>query len=177
MRKRIGLAAETASMRRTDDPNSIHRHLEHLGQSSMHVVDDLRRRPQRHLAIDIGRDRAVLLHRKVRVALEEEDVLADVVGAREATIDIAELERDQLVDVVGPAVVLDSLVLRRSQSFLDRHHRLEHLVLDGDGIARRRSDLLICGGHGRNGVSDVSHLFVLERSLVLRHRQDAELDR
>ena len=130
VREGVGLAAETAPMRRADDADPVHRKLEDLGQGSMYVVDDLRRGPQGHPAIDEGGDGAVLLHRQVRVALEEEDVFTDVVCALEARVDVAELERDQFVDVVGAAVVLDALVLGFGEGFVDGHHRFEDLVLD-----------------------------------------------
>jgi hypothetical protein len=60
----------------------------------------------------------------VATALEEEDVLANVVGPVESAIDVAELERHKLVDVVRSAVVLDALVLRFGECLIDRHHRL-----------------------------------------------------
>jgi hypothetical protein len=88
----IGLAAESATVSGSDDANAIHRKLEDLAQRSVDVVHDLRRRPESQLSIDIGCDCAVLLHRQVRVALVEEDVLADVLCAREATVNVAELE-------------------------------------------------------------------------------------
>ncbi len=119
----------------------------------------------------------MLLHRQVSVALEEEDVLANVVGPLEAAVDVAELERDELVDVVRSAVVLDSFVFRFRERGVDGHHRLEHLVLDGDGVAGRGCDLLVDCGDGRDGIADVPHFFMLQRALVLRDGQDAELHR
>ena len=113
----------------------------------------------------------------MRVALEEEDVLPNVVRARQSTIDVAKLERDELVDVVGAAVILDALVLRRRQRGLDRHHRFEALVCDHDRVTRGGRDLLLGRGDRRDRVADVAHFLVLEGALVLRHRQDAELDR
>ena len=66
----------------------------------MHVVRHLGARPERELAVGIDRgDRRVLLDREVRVALEEERVLEDVIGLRQRLVDVAELERLQPVDV------------------------------------------------------------------------------
>ncbi len=112
----------------------------------------------------------MLLHRQVSVALEEEDVLTNVVGPLEAAVDVAELERDELVDVVWSTVVLDAFVFRVRESGVDGHHRLEHFVLDCDGVASRRGNLLVGCGDGRDGIADVPHFFMLQRALVLRDR-------
>ena len=53
------------------------------------------------------RDRGVLLERQVRIALVEVEILVDAVGPREALFGVAELHRDELVDVAGVAVVMD----------------------------------------------------------------------
>ena len=119
----------------------------------------------------------MLLHGQVRVALEEEDVLSDVVGLRETSVHVAELEGHELVDVVRPSVVLDALALRCAKRFLDRHDRLEHLVLDSYRIARSGRGFLVRRRHRCDRVTDIAHLLVLERALVLGDRQDAELDR
>ena len=177
MRKRVGLAAEPAAVSCADDADSVHRHLEDFGQRAVDVMDDLRRRPESHLAVDVGCDGAVLLHRQVGVALEEEDVLANVVGALESALDVTKLQRDQLVNVIGAAVVLDALVLRIRQRGVDGHDGLEHLVLDCDGVAGGSGDLFVGRGHGGDGVADVAHLLVLQRALVLGDGEDAELDR
>ena len=130
VRERIGLAAEAAPVRGADDANAVHRQLEHLGQRPMHVVHDLGRRPECHLTVHKSCNRAVLLHRQVRVALEEEDVFSNGLRTLESTVDVTELERHELVNVVRAAVVLDPLVLGRLQRRVDRHHGLEDLVLD-----------------------------------------------
>src|SRR5438046_761249 len=133
----------------------------------MHVVHDLRRRPQSDVAIDVCRDRAVLLHRQVRVALEEENILANDFRTTESSIDVTELESHELVNVVRPAVVLDGLVIGLLERGIDRHHGLEDLVLDRDRVARGRRDLLFEGRDRRDGVADVAHFLVLEGALVL----------
>ena len=177
VRERVGLAAKAAAVRGPDHTNAVHRQLEHLGQRAMHVVDDLGRGPERHLAVHVSRDRAVLLHGQVRVALEEEDVFAGGFRTPESRVDVAELECHELVNVVRPAVILDPFVFGRPQRSVDRHDRLEHLVLDRDRIARHRRDLLLGGRHRGDRVADVAHLLVLQGALVLRHGKDAELDR
>src|SRR5487761_24977 len=130
VRERVGLATEPAAVRRADDADPAHRQLEHFREGPVHVVDHLRRGPQGDASIDEGGDRAVLLHRQVGVALEEEDVLADMVRLLKSPVHVAELERDQLVDIVWAAVILDALVLDVRQRLVDRHHRLEDFVLD-----------------------------------------------
>ena len=112
VREGIGLSTEASAVCRSDHADPVHRQLEHLRQGAVHVMDDLGRRPERHLAVDKRRDSAVLLHRQVRVALKEEDVLADMLGAAESVVHISELQRHELVDIVGAAVVLDPLVFR-----------------------------------------------------------------
>ncbi len=104
----------------------------------------------------------------MRVALKEEDVLSDVVGFRETAVHVAELEGHELVDVVGPAIVLDAYVLRGAQRVFDGHHGLQDFVLDHDRIARGGGRLLVGRCHRGDRVADVAHLLVLERALVLR---------
>ena len=75
----------------------------------MHVVRRLRARPERQLAVLIdGADRGMLLDRQVRVALEEEGVVEDLVGAGQRLVDVTELEVGPLVDVALFAVVVDA---------------------------------------------------------------------
>ena len=93
MRKGIGLAAKPTAVCGADDAYAVHRELEHLGQRTVDVMHDLRRRPQRHASVHERSHGAVLLHGQVGVALEEKDVLASVVGPRETCIHVPELER------------------------------------------------------------------------------------
>ena len=104
----VGLAAEAAAVGRRDDADLRGRHLEHLRERAVHVVRRLRRGPERQLSVgaEVG-DRRVLLERQVRVALVEEEVLVDAVGAREPLLRVAELHRHELVDVACVAVVVD----------------------------------------------------------------------
>ncbi len=78
----VALAAEAAAVRRRDDAHMRGRNLQHAGKAAVHVVRHLRRRPERELAFAVERrDRGVLLDRQMRVALVEEEILEDVVGA------------------------------------------------------------------------------------------------
>ncbi len=165
VRERIRFAAESAAMRCADDADAVHRELEDLRQRAVYVMDDLRRRPQRHLAVHVRGDGTVLLHRQVRVALEEEDVLAHMFRASETSVDVAELEGHELVDVVRPAVVLDPLVLWIGERGVDGHHRLEDFVVDRDGVACGGSDLFVGGRDRGDGITDVAHLLVRLRRM------------
>ena len=113
--ERIELAAEAAADGRRDHADVRLRHVEDLAEEAVHVVRRLGRGPERELAVGapLGH-RRVLLHGQVRVALEEEDVLADEVGLGERRLDVAELERHRLVDV-GPVAVLVDAHLRVGQ--------------------------------------------------------------
>ena len=121
----------------------------------------------------------MLFHREVGVALEEEDVLPDVVCPREARREVAELVADHPVDVVlAPGEsLLDRFVGRLSKRLLDRHDRLQQLVFDLDRLARRGSRLLVDGGDRGHRVAHVADLVLLERGLVLADREDTEPDR
>src|SRR5207253_4394515 len=160
VREGVGLAAEAPAMRGADDAYAMHRELEHFAERAMHVVHDLRRRPQSDLAVDVGRDRALLLHRQVRVALEEEDILANEFRTTESSLDVTELESHELVNVVRPAVVLDGLVLGLLERGIDRHHGLEDLVLDRDRVARGRRDLLFEGRDRKSTRLNSSHVAI-----------------
>ena len=50
----------------------------------------------------------MLLDRQMRIPLEEEHVVEDVVGAVDGRVDVAELQRDRLVHVAVVAVVVDA---------------------------------------------------------------------
>ena len=106
--KRIGLAAEAATDRRRDHADVGGRRGEHLRQHPVDIVRRLGRGPEGQLAVagPVG-DGGVLLHRQMRVALEEEDVLSHEVGARQRGVDVAELQRHVLVDVGSVAVLVD----------------------------------------------------------------------
>jgi hypothetical protein len=165
--KGIGLAPEAAADRRRDDADVGGRHVEDLGEEPVNVVRSLGRRPERHLAVGAPlRDSRMLLHRQVGVALEEEDVLTDQVGAREGGLDVPELQRDALVDVGAVAVLVDSH-LRVRERVEDGHEGRERLVVDVDQSARLLRGLFVDGGNGGDRVADHPDLLGAERLLVL----------
>ena len=171
----VELAAEAATHRRRDDADVRGRHVEDLGEQAVHVVGRLRRGPQRQLAVGGGvRHRGVLLHRQVRVALVEEDVLAHEIGGGEGRLHVAELQRDVLVHVGSVAVLVDAHLGVRER-LLDGHQRGQRLVVDVDEAARAVRRLLVHRRHRADGVADHPHLLRAERLLVLRHGKDAEL--
>src|SRR2546423_13728480 len=74
--ERIAFAAERAAVRRRDHAYARARQPKHFLKLAMEVVGDLRRGPEGELVVRAeGRDRAVRLDRRVRVALEEEPVV------------------------------------------------------------------------------------------------------
>src|SRR5256712_854615 len=132
VRERVALAAEGAAVRRGDDADPRARQAEHLLELAVQVVGDLRRGPEREPIVGaVAGDRGMRLDRRVRVALEEEPVVTDVVGGGEPGFEVAEAEMDLLEDVraLGGLVDLHVLALER---LLDREDRLEGLVVDVD---------------------------------------------
>ena len=119
-------------------------------------------------------DGGVLLHRQVIAALEEEDVLADQVGGVEGRVDVAELERDVLVDVRTVAVLVDP-GLGMGERVEDRHEGDKRLVVDLDQPARLLGRLLVHGRDGGDRIADHADLLGAEGLLILRDGQDAEL--
>src|SRR5207248_9284759 len=96
----IALAAERPAVRRGDDADPRAREAEHLLHLAVEVVRYLRARPEREFSVGVvRRDGGMRLERSVGVALEEEPVLAHVVGRREARLEVAEREMDLLEHV------------------------------------------------------------------------------
>ena len=141
----------------------------------MEVMRDLRRGPEGELVVRaVGRDRAVRLDRRVRVPLEEEPVVAHMVGARKARIEVAEREVNLFEDVRTATLFMDLHVLALER-LLDGEDRLEVVVLDIDqreGLERR---VLIDRRDSRDGLADVSDAIDGEGGLVLRRRHDPHL--
>ena len=175
--ERIALSPEAAAVGRGDDADARRRKLEHLGERPVDVVWCLRRAPQRDLAVGrpVGQ-RGVLLHRQVRVAFEEEEVLAHDVRRGEALFHVAELEVDELVEVTRVAVVVDARL-----GVGERVHRRadfgQQLVLDVDQVERRRRGLLGGRGDRGHGIADEAHLVHAQGVLVLADGEDPERDR
>ena len=175
VRERVALAAERAAVGRRDDPDPRAREAEHLLELAMQVVRDLGAGPERQVAVRLAvRDAAVRLDRCVGVALEEEPIVAGVVGLREARLEVAEAQVDLLEDVRAPAALMDLHVLA-DQRLLDGQDRFERLVLDVDERQRLERGVLIERCDGRDGLADVAHLVDRERRLVLGRRHDPHL--
>ena len=172
----VRLAAEAAAVRRRDHADAGRRHREHLRERPVHVVRRLRRGPERELPVgtEVG-DRSVLLEGEMGVAFVEVDVVVDAVRPGETLVEVAELHRDELVDVSGVAVVVNGHG-RRGEPLVDRADRRERLVLDPDEIERVERRVLADGGDRRDRIADVAHAVLAERVLVLRDGQDAEGD-
>ncbi len=171
----IELAPEAAPHRGGDHADVGGGHVEDLGQQPMDVVGCLCRRPEGELLVgsEVGH-RRVLLHGQVRVALEEEDVLAHEGGGREGGLHVAELERHVLVDV-GPVPVLVDAHLGVGERLLDRHQGAQRLVVDLDQLRGALGRLLVHRRHRGQRVAHHADLGAAERLLVLRHGEDAEL--
>src|SRR5206468_11419882 len=119
----IALPAEGATVRCRDDADARAGKLEHLLELAMEVMRDLRRGPEGELVVRaVGRDRAVRLDRRVRVPLEEEPVVAHMVGARKARIEVAEREVNLFEDVRTATLFMDLHVLALER-LLDREDR------------------------------------------------------
>ena len=179
MAEGIALPPERATVRAGDHPDARRRELQHLGERPMHIVRCLGGAPQRELSIGrrgpVGH-RRVLLHGQVGVPHEEEQVLAYEIGLRQASVDVAEFEMDELVDVPGIRIVVD-----RRLGMLDGVERVgegpQHLVLDGDQVERLGGRFFAGGRDRRHGVAHEARFVERQGVLVLAHGEDAERDR
>src|SRR3989442_6289481 len=96
----IALATERAAVRCCDHADARARQAEDFLELAVQVMGDLRRGPQGELVVGlVRRDRAVRLDRRVGVALEEEPIVADVIGRGESALQVAEGEMDLLENV------------------------------------------------------------------------------
>ena len=170
----IALATEPTTVGASDDPYSCGGQSQHLGQRAVQVVRCLGRGvdgdPIGFLGQSYG---CVLLHRQVSIALEVHDVLEDLIRFFEASIDIAELHRQLLVQVALIAVLMDA-GLRSGNRLLDRRNRLQRLVLDLHCQCRLVRLVLGESGHRHHRISDKSNLVDAECMLILADRQDTE---
>ena len=115
----------------------------------------------------------MLLHGEVGVALEEEQILAQVVRFGEPFFNVPEFQVDELVEIAQVSVVVDA-GLGSGQRVFRGGNRGKHLVLDRDQVDGRGSGFFRGRGHGRNRIPDESGLVGTEGMLVLAHREDAE---
>ena len=109
MAEGITLPPETASVGTRDDPDARGRHLQYLGQCTLHIVRGLRGTPERQLVIcGVTSQGCVLLHWEVCTPTVEEEILAHQVCLLESLFHIAKLEADELVQVSTVAVVVNA---------------------------------------------------------------------
>ncbi len=155
--ERIALAAEAAAVGRRHDTNARGREAQHLGQCAVKVMRRLRGRPDGDPAVVLGQcHRRVLLHRQVGVAVVEEGVLEDPVGLGEAGLDVAELHRQELVEVAVVGIGVD---LRRGggERLLDRRDCRQRVVLDHHCERRLVRQIFGNGSDRRDRVADMAH--------------------
>ena len=77
----IALTAESTAIRAGNHLYAACRHLQHARESAMDIVRSLRRRPQNQLSVRLAqRDRGMLFHRQVRIALIKEGVVENEIG-------------------------------------------------------------------------------------------------
>ena len=113
----------------------------------------------------------MLLDRQVRIPLEEEHVVEDMVGAVDSRIDVAELQRHRLVYVaVITVVVYPRLVV--GQAVGRGRERPQRVVGDVDEVHGALGGDFVARDHGRDRVTDEANLVAAERVLVVADRQD-----
>src|SRR5215469_318513 len=115
-------------------------------------------------------DGSVLFHRQVRIALIEEKIFTYDVRIVESFFDVAELERDLLMDVAAFAVIVDAR-LACGERLRDGRNCLKPLIVDLDQIHRLERGVFVDCRNRRDRVSYKADLVYAERVLVLAHRQ------
>ncbi len=169
----IALAAEAASVGHRDNADVRRRHLQHARELAVQVVRVLRAALDHQLAVALDRgERGLLLHRQVRVALVEEQVLEHVLRFRQRLVDVAELVGLVAVDVALLAVVVNAR-LRIGERLLGAGDGRERPVLHFDQPERLACGLLVGRDHRRHRIADEAHASDGERIFVLRHGHDA----
>jgi hypothetical protein len=129
------------------------------------------------LAVGIAqRDARVLLERQMRVPLEEEHVVEHVIGGGDCLVHVAELQRDDLVDIAFVAVVVNAR-LRMREAVLRRRERAERLVLDVDEIEGALGGGFVGGNDRGHRIADEAHEIRAERVFVVADGQHAVRDR
>ena len=108
----------------------------------------------------------------MRVALEEDGVLAHMRRGLHRRVGVAELEGNRLVHV---ALAVDRFAVAQDR-LLDRHHRRQRLKLNVDQVERFVGDPLVRRCDRGDRIADIADLLARERLLVLADREDAELD-
>ena len=175
--ERIALAAEAAAVGRGDDADVRGRHRQRFRERAVQIVRRLRARIDDELAVGIHqRDRRMLLERQMRVSLEEEHIVEDMVGAGESGVDVAELERHRLVDIPVLAVVVNARLGMR-EAVRRRGVGTQRLVLDVDEARGVFGGQFVPRDDGGHGIPNEPHLVAAECVLVVTDGQDAVRDR
>ena len=135
--ERVDLAAEAAADRAADEMQLVRRHIEDLRAGVEREEQSLRRGVDDIAPVGVGRgDRAVGLGRRVLDRRHLIALLENVVGLREAALDVAEAKLLMVVAVViGERVLRIGLVDDRRaglQRLLDIEDRRQRLVVDVD---------------------------------------------
>ena len=118
------------------------------------------------------RDRGVLLHRQMGVAFVEESVFANQIGFGKAFFNVAEFQRDFLVDVAAVAVFVNARLVDHHR-FFDRRDGVERFVFDFDQVHRIEGDVFINRRDRGDRIADEANLVDAERVFVLADGQNA----
>ena len=102
----------------------------------------------------------------MRVAFEEDDILADMLCREHGGIGVAELQRHRLVHIRR---AVDGFSIGGNR-LLDRHDGAKFGKLRLDQLERLIGYPLVGGRDRRNRIADITDLFARERLLVLAHR-------
>src|SRR6202030_978958 len=98
--ERIALSAESAAVGSGDHANMRGRNLEDFRESAVKIVGSLRAGPDGEFTFGIFCGKCgVLFDGEMSAALIEKSILEDFVGFVEAGVDVAEFERDALVNI------------------------------------------------------------------------------
>ena len=121
VRKHVAFATKATANRRSNDAHTAGRQTQDSRQGAMHIVRRLGSAPQGEMAIRrVLRHRGMLLHRQVRVTLEEEGIFSNVLRLVKTCIHITELQGHDTVHVPHPVVVVNA-VLRIRQGLRNGH--------------------------------------------------------
>src|SRR5208282_4649844 len=100
VREWLALASKSSAVGRGNHANMSRGHFQNLGQDTVKVMRRLRAGPDGQLSFGILHgQRSVLLDGKMSTPFVEKGVFENLVGLGEALLDIAELQRNPLMDV------------------------------------------------------------------------------
>jgi len=128
------------------------RHLQNLGESTVKVVRGLRAGPDGQLSIGVFcGDGGVLLDGEMRASLVEKSVFKDFVGFSERFFDVAEFQRDALMNIAFFAVVVNAR-FGSGESFFGIGDGGEDFVIDVDEVQSFEGGELLAGDDGSDGI-------------------------